>query len=389
MLEKYKSDIYTCHRCGLCRSKYSDEVRYVCPIREHTGGFEHSFARGRLQIAKGILENRISYSAPLVEEIYKCLLCGSCREMCGKKDPATGEWILDQVAIFKAMRADIVDLGLAPVAPTAVVPIVEKNHESDQARRINRLKWAEGMAIPAKAKTIFFVGCTSSFLSREIAISTTKILKGADFDFGILGNEWCCGSRYLEAGYYKVAEKMARHNIDALKKAGAKTVVTQCAECYKAFKMEYPEIMGDLPFEVLHITQLLDILIKKGKIRLTLTDLKEERVTYHDPCALGRYSGVFDEPRQVINMIPGIEFVEMYPKKQYSWCCGGNIKTTYPELATKIAFDRIKHAQEIDAKLMVTTCPRCKINIQDSVKNTNSNLKICDMTELVAKSMGI
>ncbi|MDY6863240.1 MAG: (Fe-S)-binding protein, partial [Thermodesulfobacteriota bacterium] len=137
MLEKYRSDIYACHRCGLCRAKYSDEVRYVCPIREHTGGFEYSFARGRIQIAKGILENRLPYSGSLVDVIYKCLLCGNCRELCGKKDPVTGTWIIDHTAIFKAIREDIVSLGLMPHVHKKIDSSIKKHYELYKEPHVN------------------------------------------------------------------------------------------------------------------------------------------------------------------------------------------------------------------------------------------------------------
>ncbi|MDY6864097.1 MAG: (Fe-S)-binding protein, partial [Thermodesulfobacteriota bacterium] len=248
-------------------------------------------------------------------------------------------------------------------------------------------KWAEGMKIPENAEVMLFVGCISSYKSREIAKAAANILKTAGITFGILKDEWCCGMKVLNAGSCNSGKKVAKHNVTALRKAGAKTVIMQCGECYKGFKIDYPEMIGELPFEVLHITQFIKKLINEGKINLT--EQIRKKVTYHDPCALGRFSGVYDEPREILKMIPGTELVEMYPAKEYAWCCGGSIKDAYPDLAVKIAVDRVNHAHEVGAEVLTSACPLCKINIQDAIKKTDTDLVFYDIIEIIAKAAGL
>lgn len=389
MLEKYRADVYRCAMCGQCRARYTETKRLVCPVREHTSGFEHYFARGRILIARGILEGALDYTPDLADVVYHCMTCGNCREVCGARNPVTGGWLIDTVAITEAMRADIVDLGLAMDPHKAMASSVEENNNPYKEAKEDRLKWANGMGIPSKAETMFFVGCTPAYRRQEMADCTAKILKEAGVEFGILEDEWCCGSPLQRTGFWDLAKKMAEHNVKAMKEAGAKKVVFPCAGCYRMFKVDYPKIVGDLPFEVQSMAEFIEELLDEGKI-----DLKNEvpgKMTYHDPCHLGRHAGVYDEPRDVLKAIPGLELVEMYPTRQYAWCCGGGagVKAAFPDMAVEIAEDRLQHAKEKDAEAIVSACPFCKTNIQDAIDKTNSDLKMYDLTELVAKSMGV
>jgi heterodisulfide reductase subunit D len=388
-LEKYRSHVYTCARCGVCREKYDRLTRKVCVVREHTAGFEPYYARGKIAIARAILEGELNYSEPIAEALTYCITCGSCMEACGATDPQTGKSNLDTVKIVEAMRADIANLGLTVKAHRMLFDRVkdpEKRNPYNEPKK-ERLKWAEGLNIPANADVMFFVGCTPSYRRQEMALATAKVLKGAGIEFGIHQDEWCCGSPLLRTGFRKLAEEMANHNVETLK--DAKKVVISCAGCYKTFKVDYPEIIGKLPFEVLHTTELLNSLIQAGKLKLN-GEVKKI-VTYHDPCHLGRHAKVYEPPRNVLKAIPGIEFREMYPTRANAWCCGagGGFKIAHPEVAVEIASDRIGHAQEVSAEAIATPCPFCKTNLLDAVNKTGAKLDVYDVIELVAKSMGV
>jgi len=386
-LEKYKRNVYSCVRCGICRAKYDENVRRVCPIREHSGGFDTHYAKGRIVIARGILEGKLKYSNGIADVLTYCTTCRNCIEACGAVDMTTGNPKIDSTTVTEAMRADIVNLDLTPEPYKKLSSRIEKDRNPYGEPKENRNKWAEELDIPEKADTMLFVGCTLCYRRMEIPIATAKILKKLNIPFGILKDEWCCGSPLWRTGARKLAEKMARHNIEALK--DAKTVITSCAGCARVLKDDYPKILGNLPFEVLHFTEFLHSLVNEGKLKPEKRIVK--KVTYHDPCHIGRHLGIYDEPREVLKSIPGIQLREMYPTRENAWCCGagGGVKICHPELAIEIATDRLGHAKEVGAEAIVSSCPFCKTNLLDAIKKTGSNLEMHDITELVALSMGI
>jgi heterodisulfide reductase subunit D len=180
---------------------------------------------------------------------------------------------------------------------------------------------------------------------------------------------------------------MARHNIDMIKSSGAKSVVTGCAECYKSLKFEYPALFGELPFEVLHTSEIFAGMLEEGKISLD-REVTEKKITYHDPCHLGRYGKVFEPPRSLIRAMPGVEMVEMKRHHDYAWCCGHGadmVNSIQPDLASDIARDRMAEAGETGAEAVITTCPRCV----QSLARANQKMKVTDLTVVVARSMGI
>jgi len=387
-IEKYKESVYACARCGTCRSKYDyfDHVARVCPVGEHSPGFEPYFSRGRVAVAQEILEGRTKYSPALAEVLTWCTTCKNCEEKCGATD-ATGDSKIKTTKITEAMRADIVDLGMAPEAYKRISSRIEKDRNPYSEPKEERAKWAKKLGVPNKADIMYFVGCTSAYRRPEIAKATAKILKAAGVKFGITSDEWCCGSPLFRTGFEKLAEDMAKHNVEVFK--GAKTLVTACAGCAKTIINDYPKIVGDLPFQVMHISEFLETLKDEGKLKLKKPIKK--KVTYHDPCHMGRELGLYEPPRNVLTAIPGIELNEMVQNRTNAWCCGGGggFKISNPEAAVEIAGDRLKHAKEVGAKAIVSTCPFCKTNILDAIKAKGSNLEFYDLTELIAKSMGL
>jgi len=381
--------------CGVCREKYTEKTRLVCPVREHTGGFEHYFARGRILIARGILEGELSYSKELAEVIYTCTMCGNCVQQCGALDLKTGNPLIETDKIMEAMRTDIGEnYPEFLIEEHNSILTSTKNYGNPWMQpRVAKTRWSKGLKVKdiskEKAEVLFYTGCTAPLDPelRVVTVDTFRILEKAGVNFGILGaKERCCGSVQKRIGTLDVYEQLAKDNINQFNELAIKTVITTCAGCYRTFKKEYPEL-GSLDFEVLHTCEYLDRLLKEGRIEFT-KDIKM-KVTYHDPCHLGRHVGVYDAPRELLKAIPGLELVEMYPNRENSWCCGGGggVRTVFPALATDIATDKLEMANEIEVESIVTNCPFCENNIRVAIKKCESNLKVMDLTQLVAESI--
>jgi heterodisulfide reductase subunit D len=175
--------------------------------------------------------------------------------------------------------------------------------------------------------------------------------------------------------------------VSAIKASGAKLVITSCPGCYSTLKSEYPQIVEDIPFEVKHISEIIAELIDENKISFKLKI--NEKVTYHDPCHLGRYEGVYEEPRKILYAIKGIEFVEMLRNKQNAFCCGGgtDLPLINPKLSLSIAKLRVNEAREAWAEAIVTSCPQCVKTLSLAAKT--AQIKIFNLPILVVNAMGI
>lgn len=388
-LRELKGMAYACRRCGNCREKYSDDVSTrmesyrVCPIREHTAGFECHYARGKMQIAQGILEGQLAYSEQLIDLLFTDPDCKLCSWVCG------AEPVLDPPQVWRAMRKDIVAAGLGPPAKIkAIDDRVHERHNVFGARPDVRARWAKEHQLARKGSILYFAGCYASYQQTEIAGATVAVLRAAGIDVSYLGeDEWCCGAVQFHDGSVSVAEDVARHNVKMIHASGAQTVVTACAECYKSLKHDYADIMGRLPFEVRHISELLAELIDGGRISFK-AKLPESRLTFHDPCRLGRYCGIYEPPREVLRKIPGVVLVEMKRHKENAWCCGGGadlVQHLNPDLASAIAMDRLEEAGRTHAEAIVTACPRCIAGFRRSGAQTQTY----DLIVAIARAMGL
>lgn len=378
-LKKFKKDVYQCTRCGYCREmvRDSDGTYKICPVREIMG-FESYFARGRMLQARHLLEGKLTPSPALAERVYSCMTCGNCKEHCGSE--------IDLTSIFEAMREDLVNAGFGLDPHNRFLKSVEESKNPYLEPKEDRLKWADKTELSDGNKLIYFVGCTSSYRRQEIAKATAKILKGANTDFKVLGDEWCCGSPLLRTGYKKQALELAQHNLEEFKDAD--TVISSCSGCYKTIKVDYPNLVGKVPVNVLHSSEYLSLLVKDG--RLKFNNKVKEVVTYHDPCHLGRGVEVYDAPREVLKSIPGLTFKELYPTGKNSLCCGagGGVKSGFKDMAVRIAEEfKIRPAEELGVDTIVSTCPFCKTNIADAVTKAESKLKVVDLVELIEKAI--
>jgi len=222
-------------------------------------------------------------------------------------------------------------------------------------------------------KLIYFRGCVAREKLNNISEATEEILKAASIDYKILRNEKCCGSFLLRTGFVRDAKEVMKNT---LKEIEGKKIITSCAGCYKTFKKDYPEILG-VELDVMHTSQFFNELIKEGKIKV---DFLDETVTYHDPCHLGRYLEEYDAPREILNKMANL--VEMDRSKEKSRCCGAGagVKSAYPKITENIAKMRINDAENVEAKIIVTSCPFCILNLKSASKDDK---KILDLSEII------
>ncbi|MGB9980631.1 (Fe-S)-binding protein [Methanobacterium sp.] len=220
---------------------------------------------------------------------------------------------------------------------------------------------------------IYFRGCVAREKLNNIAKSTEKILKHAGIDYKILDNETCCGSFLLRTGFAREAEEVMKNT---LKEIGEEKIITSCAGCYKTFKKDYKEILG-VELNVMHTSQLFNDLIKMGKVEPMFLD---KTVTYHDPCHLGRHLEEYDAAREILDNITNL--VEMGRNKEKSRCCGagGGVRAAFPDITENIAKMRIKEAEDVEAEILVTSCPFCILNLKSV---SNDGKKIMDLSEII------
>lgn len=415
-LEKYRRDMMCCTRCGSCKviqcqKAKSWKYNRACPIHKRYG-FDAYSAQGFMEIGKLILDGKLSFEGKLQHILYSCILCGFCDYAC-KWTHANAE-VLD---IILELRAKSVETGKGPMPQHKVIAEnIAKHHNVYGRPNEERFNWISSETKPSeKADIVYFAGCTTSYLKPQIAQATTKILKAAGIDFMMLGpEEYCCGAILWQTGQRERAKELMQHNVNVIKRTGAKTLLVSCAHCYGTFKREYPKVVGTLDFEVLHISELMKNLIDGGKLKLSKRiDL---RVTYHDPCWLGRLGetyihwegeigflgvtkppkkwlfgsrGVYDPPREVLKAIPGLELVEMERNREIAWCCGagGGVKEAFPDLALWTAKERLEEAKDVAAEAIVSCCPHCAINFERAIAESKESMKYYDLTELVLKAL--
>ncbi len=273
----------------------------------------------------------------------------------------------------------------------------------------DRLIWSQnlehippGLEGKKGAEIVYFVGCVASFFPRSYRVpqAFTSILEASNADFTTLGGqEWCCGYPLLSMGRLEEAKALIRHNVAQVKELGASRVTFACPSCYHMWKHVYPDVLEEEGgLEGLHATEWMVELIAQGAIKLgepalSLPKGMDLRVTYHDPCDLGRKSGVFEAPRQVLRSIPGLTFVEMSSCGQISECCGGggNLESFDPDVVSEVSLRRVSRACEIDAQVIASACQQCERTLTAAVRKSKearrARMRVMDVTELVWKAM--
>ncbi len=359
-----------CFQCGKCD--------VVCPWNRVAN----------FSIRKLVREADLGLSEIENDDIWRCTTCGQCPSQCPRG--------VKQIEVGVAVRRIATSYGIFPGAAKPIPAIgaslaLEGNPLNGE--RGQRDAWAAGLGVKPFAEgmeVLFFVGCYGSYdpRMRKVAIATVKILQHAGVDFGILGNdESCCGESIRKTGNEEVFRTLAKSNIKTFIDRGVKRILVSSPHCYHSFKNEYPEFM--VHFEVVHISQFLAELMAQGRLKLTAPLGK--KVTYHDPCYLGRHNGIYDEPRNVLKKVQGLELKEMPDNRQGSLCCGGGGGRIWMDTpkSERFATLRLAQAKETGADVLVTSCPYCISNFEDSRLDMEGGetLEIKDLTEIVAASL--
>lgn len=355
-----------CFQCGLCDT--------VCPWNRVR----------QFSIRKIIREATFGLTEIEGEDIWRCTTCGRCPERCprGVKQIEVGVSLRRVASEYEVFPASVKS------ARTARASLISEGNPL-QFDRSKRGDWAKDQSVKRfepGMEALYFVGCYLSFDPRmkKVATATANILNKAGVNFGILGEkENCCGESIRKTGSEDVFQTLAKENIKTFIDNGVKKIIVSSPHCYHTFKNEYPEFMVN--FEVVHITQYLAELIREG--RLELVGEYGKTVTYHDPCYMGRHNGVYDEPREVLQAISGLQLIEMPDSRQDSLCCGGGGGRIWMDTPMEERFSdlRIKQAKAAGAEVLVTACPYCITNFEESRLNLEYDdvIEVKDITEIV------
>lgn len=363
--------IRLCLDCGKCT--------VVCPVNRYDADFNP-----RLIVQTALGQDG---QGPSGEKIWSCINCNMCVERCNYNVKFTD--------FVRALRYKAVSEGVE----------VEYNHGgtcqtimhimAQKDIRQNRLDWLpEDIKLDKQSDTAFIVGCTPYFdkifvdldvRTLEGSEGALRLLNHAQIPFTLLANERCCGHDLLAMGDWEGFLALARANLSEFKRHGIKNLITSCPEGYYAMKVDYPRFLDDWDINVKHITEVIVPLLESKKLSLGKLNKK---VTYHDPCTLGRYSRIFDPPRKILQSIKGLEILEMKDNREKALCCGANPWAYCSSVNKQIQKERLVQAADTGAEILVTACPKCKIHLKCAQKNAENNdvprIEIRDLFEIVA-----
>jgi Fe-S oxidoreductase len=413
--------VYDMNRCIKCKGctwvdhTYMPGVKFSTRCPSATRYLFDSYgAYGKMRIGLGFVEDRLKYSQKYLEILYACTLCGACDVGCKRNLDLEIELTLE------ALRIKAVKDGKGPMPEhKKTAGNIEKTHNVFNKPHANRNAWIKsGIDVASKADILYFVGCSSSYTNPEIAQATAKILNAANTPFMLMPDEWCCGNVLYSVGMIDEGRELAKRNIEAIKKTGATTVLTSCAECYRTLKVDYPKMLdiatADLGFTVVHLVELVDELIKKGALKLTKP--VDMRLTYHDACSLSRLSepwtpwkgergiwgtvdppltrrrgtnGVYQQPRDILNAIPGVNLVETPRMRENTFCCGAGRGTreAFPDFSAWAAGHKLEEIKETGAEAVISACPRCKNNFNKVESTLDNKVKAYDISEIILASL--
>jgi len=360
-----------CFQCGRCET--------YCPWNRTPRRFD---------VRRIIHESQLGIVAIESEDMWLCVTCRNCVEHCPRG--------VDTIELVMSLRRILIPDGKVPPGLPTVSAVMASAStvgnpwkQEPEARR----KWAEGLNIKDfvdGTEVLYFPCCTTAFDPRIQCIgqATSQILTGAGVDYGILGTkESCCAESVRKLGNEVLFKRLAKENIKTFIDNGVKKILVSSPHCFHTFKNEYPEFMAN--FEVIHTTQYLHELISKGKIEFSKEFNK--KVAYHDPCYLGRHNGVYDEPREVLKSVPGLELVEMVDSRGDSLCCGagGGRMWMETEKAQRFSDMRIHQAIDAGAEILAVACPYCMIMYKDAMKSTHKEdvIEVKDVTEIVLEAI--
>lgn len=413
--------VYDMSRCIKCKGctwvdhTYMPGAKFMtrCPSATKFE-FDSYGAYGKMRIGHAFAEKLIDWNEKALEIIYACTLCGACDVGCKRNLDLEIELSLE------SLRVKAVKDGVGPLpGHKKMSERIAKTHNKFGASSDTRKSWITPEIAPQeKADVLYFVGCVASYANKEIAQSTAKILKASGTPFMLMPEEWCCGNTLFAAGLYSEAQELARRNVEEVRKTGAKTLLTSCAEGYRMWKVDYPKLLNiptsELGFEVVHLVEFVHAKLEAGKLQMKKPF--PTRMAFHDSCSLGRlsdpwtpYEGkrgwmgcveprlkrrrgnqtIYAKPREILKAIPGVNLVEMPRTRENSFCCGAGrgVLETFPDFADWAAKHRLEEVAEIGAETLVAACPMCKNNFKKAINSDGLDVQVLDISEVICASI--
>jgi len=371
---------YACSQCGYC----------IDQCDQYYGrGWESQSPRGKWTYLKMVMEGEAEFDQRAVDTFMSCTTCEMCNRTCQLDLPNESSWL--------KLRGLLIDgRGYHTFPPFEIMVNTMRQQGNIWAGYAkDRDGWITDEIRPSikeKAEYAFFPGCTSSFVEQDVAQSAALLLKDAGIDYAYMGkDEQCCGIPMLVAGRWEVFDETAAKNIEGMKKTGATKIVTTCPACWLVWEVYYrhwaEEHGVDFPFHTMHYADVLAEKINEGTFVLP-NDIGR-KVTYHDPCHMGRAGVRFEGPRTLINAIPGSDFREMRFNKYDAHCCGAVLTLVAdPDVAEEIGAIRVQEAIDSGADTLITACPCCRVQLKRSRDLRNLPIEIKDLATLAAESMG-
>jgi heterodisulfide reductase subunit D len=376
-----ETKVRLCLDCGKCT--------VVCPVSQYDSNFNPRL----------IIQKKLNHSAMVPgdsqsqdnsdEAIWSCLNCHMCFERCNYR--------VKFPEFITTLRTEAVKEGTQVQCSHGGVLQSTMHMMSRKELRQERLDWLpEDIILTEQSDTRFFVGCAPYFdvIFKDLGVSTLDgitgalhLLNKAEIPFNLLANERCCGRDLLLQGDREGFLALARANMEEFKRHGVKRVITYCPECYVCLKEEYPSALGKSDIQIVNLVEILAPLFKDKKLSPTRLDKK---VTYHDPCTLGRIERLFEEPRQMLTGIPDLELVEMENNRERSLCCGANPWAYCNSVNRQIQGQRLAQAEETGAGVLVTACPKCQIHLKCAQKSNEcqeTRIEVQDLASLVAGTL--
>jgi len=377
LVEMGAADAYKCYQCGKCAS--------VCPWFQ-VGTYEFLVFRFPLETVLGLIASSEEKEelAKEVDKIYRCVGCEACVDQCplGVNIPN----------ILRSARRILVDFGSYPDPLKAVVRKIRNVGNPLGEPREKRAGWTKGLKVEeyrSGMEVLYFPCCIPAYDSRaqKIARATAKILEMGKITYGILGpRENCCGETVRRIGAENSFRELAKSNISEFKNAGVGKILVTSPHCYNTFKNEYPEFGADN--EILHTTQFFSHLIEEGK--LVPKNKYPKKVVYHDSCRLGRQNGIYEEPRNILRSIPGLELVEVEDfSRNLSLCCGagsGGLFMDWP-VGERMVDIRLKQLLDTGADVIAVACPYCLNMFEETVKEMSLDITVMDVSEILCESI--
>ncbi len=374
-----------CYATFACRHKFCREVCPVYQVERNEAYIPYGFNTAILAVSRGLAE-----LDELDRTFTYCLECGGCELRC----PTTlfaGDFYRRTTTtadLVRKVRRDLLAQGIQPAGWAAVQETISEHQRYFEGPRADLVRWAADLDLPRVARNMLFVDYFNAFQTTEVPRLAARILKAAGVDCGILDQPAITTGELLDSDL-DATLRHARLNIAALQEAGAQTVVVLNPHEYVYFVREYPQYLGELPFQVVFITDFLAQLLEAGKLQFTHP--VRRKLTYHDPCTLNKQAGIWESPRRLIQAIPGVEFADEDPVTQWSYCCGNGVasfRKLHPDVAHQIGLRRLRGAAE-QADTLVLGCPHCKDQFAAVKARSGMDVELTHILELVALGMGL